>query len=152
MALLLFPVHFIATLLALLLGYDWWTTPASLELAAATEIVAEPVRGRSRNREVVVLRAGDHRYEIACAMAKPVCDELDRRPITQLRSWIASPGLLAGDWLLQAEEGGRHWIVLGDQQAAFAAMKRFYAWCAAIAWSLALGLGWLLYFRRARER
>ena len=148
MGLLLFPIHFMATLAALLFGYDWWTTPASLELAAATEIRAEPMRGRSRNRDVVALQTGDRSYEIACALAKPLCDELARKPMTELHAWVASPGFLAGDWLLKAEGNGRSWIALRDQQAAFASIKRFYAWCTAVAWSLALGLGWFLYLRR----
>lgn len=69
----------------------------------------------------------------------------------KLRVWLFSAGWLGGEWIAQAKEGEQTWVSLEAQRRQFAWMKQFYAWLAALFVSLAVGLGYLLYFRREKK-
>ena len=126
--------------------------PASLDLTLATEELLAPQLATDRRRSVVVLGRGDDvRYSVPSATVAALAEELAQRPIPSLRVWVASPGFLAGDWILQAKEGEQTWVALRDQQKQFGRMTRFYNGCAIVSGVLAVGLGYLLYAKGGQK-
>ena len=150
MALLLFPIQFMATLLAVLLAFDRLSSAQTLEIANATELTIQASVSKNKSREVIAFEHAGERFHVACSSVPTLCKELARRPIDELRIWVTSPGLLAGDWILQAKEGERTWVTLDEQRLQFARVVKFYNTCLVVFWLIAIGLGYVLYGRRVK--
>jgi hypothetical protein len=145
MAAILFPIHFVAALLALLLTYNWMTLPTSLDLPTTSVVIESPAVSVSRRREIVSISSPDHEYEVACSTVASLCLEIKRGEVQRLEVWPVSAGLLGGDWLAQAKLEGRLLIALEEQRAQFRRMANFFNAAAAMAWALTMGLGYVLY-------
>ncbi len=148
MAPFLFAIHFVTTLAAVLLAYNWLSSAQSLEIAKATELTIQASVSKSKSRDVIAFEHGDERFHVACSNVPALCKELARRPIYELRIWVTSPGLLAGDWIVQAREGEKTWVTVDEQRQQFAGMARFYNNCLVVFSVIAIALGYLLYRRR----
>lgn len=150
MAALLFPIQFMCALAALVFGYNWFTIPDSLDLQAQPREV-EPQLSTENRRAVVAFTVDGQSLHVICDTVGLLCAELERRPMPKLRVWLFSAGWLGGEWIAQAKEGEQTWVSLEAQRRQFAWMKQFYTWLAALFVSLAVGLGYLLYFRRKKK-
>lgn len=150
MALFLFPIQFLATLLAVLLACDRLSSAQTLEIANANALTIQASVSKKRSREVIAFEHSGEHFQVACSSVPALCNELALRPINELRVWVTSPGLLAGDWIIQAREGGKTWVSLDEQRRQFARMVKFYNTCLVVSWAIAIGLGYVLYGRRRK--
>lgn len=151
MTVFLFPVHFMCTLAALLFGYNWLTIPAAIDLQSIQPREVEPQLSTENRRTVVTLKADGQSLNVICDTVAILCAELERRPIPKLQAWLFSAGWLGGDWLVQAKEGEQTWVAFDEQKRQFAWMKQFYTGLTAVFVGLAVGTGYLLYFRRMKH-
>ena len=152
MSVILFPVDFIATLVAILFTYNWVGTPAFLGMNGIAEWTIEPQLSKNKSREVIAFVKDGQPYNIACGRAPPLCKELARRPMKELRVWVNAPGFRAGDWFLGAKEGEKTWVLLDEQRQRFARMNEFYDAYLLVSGLLALGLVYLLYGRSRKSK
>ena len=148
MSLILFPVHLIAALAALLFSYGWFTQENKLEMTGATELTIHAEISRYRNRRVIAFKYEEANFYIACDAVRSLCDELSRRQIPQLRVWVKYAGLLHGDLMLQALEGSRMWVNVTEQQRRYFEMQSFYKTCLMTSWIVTIGVGFILYGKR----
>lgn len=151
MPVLLFSVHFMCTLAALLFGYNWFTIPNAIDMQSLQPREVVPQLSTEERRTVVALTVDGQSLHVICDTVGILCTELERRPIPKLQVWLFSAGFLGGDWIVQAKEGEQTWVSFEAQRRKFAWMKQFYTWLAALFVSLAVGLGYLLYFRREKK-
>ena len=150
MAPLLFLIHFMTTLAALLLAFDRLGAAQTLDIGNASELVIQASISKNKGREVIAFERDGVWFYIPCSSVTTLCEELKRRPIDKLQVWVTSPSLLAGDWIVRAREGEKTWITPGEQMLQFARMTKLYNTCLLVFSSVALILGYLIYGRRTK--
>lgn len=150
MAPLLFLIHFMTTLAALLLAFDRLGAAQTLDIGNAPELVIQASISKNKGREVIAFEREGEWFYISCSSVSTLCNELKRRPIDKLQVWVTSPSLLAGDWIVRAREGEKTWIAPDEQMLQFARMTKLYNTCLLVFSSAAFILGYLIYGRRTK--
>jgi hypothetical protein len=139
------------TTVSALLLFNWATMPAALPYPAASQHFGEVKVSSARKRVVVALlptQDSEVFTTVNCEIVATLCAELKSRPIQGLEVWLASPGFLAGDWIVRAKEGQKEWVTVEDQNAQFKWMYKFYAMAAVLMSALALVTGYFAFFRK----
>ncbi len=150
MAPLLFLIHFMTTLAALLLAFDRLGAAQTLDIGNAPELVIQASISKNKGREVIAFEREGEWFYISFSSVSTLCNELKRRPIDKLQVWVTSPSLLAGDWIVRAREGEKTWITPDEQMLQFARMTKLYNTCLLVFSSVAFILGYLIYGRRTK--